>query len=147
VTLCAATKNEADNMERALITLQADYVIVGPNSIWGSFQMTPVTHQVLDRLVPRQRSGSHSEGDHHRLENARRAAPRLSVRQESSETTARPVAPIVIEKCPSFGTQSMFSYVRGRLRSSCSGCTAQILPAIARCAGTARTGDGFRELP
>jgi hypothetical protein len=24
---------------------------------------------------------------------------------------------------------------------------AQILPVIARCAGTARTGDGFRELP
>jgi hypothetical protein len=60
VTLCAATKTEADNMERALITLQADYVIVGPNSIGGSFQMTPVAHQVLDRLAPRQRSGPHS---------------------------------------------------------------------------------------
>ena len=30
VTLCAATKTEADDMERALITLKADYVIVGP---------------------------------------------------------------------------------------------------------------------
>ena len=62
VTLCAPTKTEADNMERALITLQADYVIVGPNSIGGSFQMTPVAHQILDRLAPRQRSGPHSVG-------------------------------------------------------------------------------------
>jgi hypothetical protein len=62
VTLCAPTKNEADNMERALITLQADYVIVGPNSIGGSFQMNPAAHQVLDRLAPRQENcGSERE--------------------------------------------------------------------------------------
>ena len=47
-------------MKRALITLQADYVIVGPNSVEGSFQMTPVAHQVLDCVAPRQRSGPHS---------------------------------------------------------------------------------------
>jgi hypothetical protein len=62
VTLCAATKDEADNMERALITLQADYVIVGPEWIGGSFQMTPAAHQSLDRLAPLQRSGTHSIG-------------------------------------------------------------------------------------
>ena len=94
--MCAATKTEADNMERALITLQADYVIVGPNSIGGSFQMTPVAHQVLDRLAPRQRSAplchGDPQGDHHRLENEGRAPPRLSVRQKSSETAARPAA-------------------------------------------------------
>jgi hypothetical protein len=41
VTLCAATKNEAGDMERTLITLQTDYVIVGPEWIGGSFRMTP----------------------------------------------------------------------------------------------------------
>src|ERR1035438_9544360 len=93
VTLCARTKNEADNMERALITLQADYVIVGPNSIGGSFRMDPAAHQALDRLAPRQKNcHGDPQGDHHRLENARRAAPRLSVRQKSSETTVRPAA-------------------------------------------------------
>jgi hypothetical protein len=95
VTLCAANKNEADNMESALITLQADYVIVGPNSIGGSFQMTPVAHQVLDRLAPRQRSGPQSVMVTLKgiiTGYARRAAPRLSVGQKPSETTARPAA-------------------------------------------------------
>ena len=97
MTLSAGTKSEADDMEHALITLQADYVIVGPESIGGSFRMNPAAHQVLDRLAPRQRSGpllchGDPQGDHHRLENARRAAPRLSVRQKSSETVARPAA-------------------------------------------------------
>ena len=62
VTLCAATKNEADDMERALITLKSDYVIVGPEWIGGSFQMTPAAHQSLDRVAPLRRSGTHSVG-------------------------------------------------------------------------------------
>jgi hypothetical protein len=45
-----SVRNEADDMELALITLQADYAIVGPEWIGGSFQMTPAAHQVLDRL-------------------------------------------------------------------------------------------------
>jgi hypothetical protein len=53
VTLCAATKAEADDMERALITLGADYVFRTRNWVGGSFKMTPATHDVLDRLAPR----------------------------------------------------------------------------------------------
>src|ERR1035438_9593363 len=88
LTLCAPTKNEADNMEKALITLKADYVIVGPEWIGASFQMKPAAHQVLDRLAPRQENcHGDPQGDHHRLENARRAAPQLNVRQQSSEPT------------------------------------------------------------
>lgn len=56
-TLCALTNTEADDMERALITLQADYVIVGPKWLGGSFRMTPAAHEALDRLAPLQRSG------------------------------------------------------------------------------------------
>lgn len=55
VTLCAATENESDDMERALSALNADYVLVAPNWIGGSFQMTPAAHEALDRLAPLQR--------------------------------------------------------------------------------------------
>lgn len=58
VTLCATTKNESDDVERALITLNVDYVIVGPRWIGGSFRMTPAAHDALDRLFPVKRSGS-----------------------------------------------------------------------------------------
>jgi putative salt-induced outer membrane protein YdiY len=66
VTLRAATKNEADAMERALITLKSDYVIVGPEWIGGSFRMTTAAHQVLDRLAPLQRSRTHFQARNRR---------------------------------------------------------------------------------
>lgn len=50
VTLCAQTRIEADGMERALIELSADFVIVGPKWIGGCFGMTPAAHEALDRL-------------------------------------------------------------------------------------------------
>ena len=40
VTLCAQTRTEADSMERALIELSADFVIVGPKWIAGCLGMT-----------------------------------------------------------------------------------------------------------
>jgi hypothetical protein len=52
VTLYAETKTEADVMERALIALGADYMIVGPKLIAGSFRMTPAATEALDRLAP-----------------------------------------------------------------------------------------------
>jgi hypothetical protein len=90
-------------MERALITLQADYAIVGQNSIGGCFQMTPASHQVFDRLAPLQRSGPDFvgrwlfavvtlKGIITGLKTREGQAPRLSVRQKSSETTARSTA-------------------------------------------------------
>ena len=51
-TLCADTKAEADAMERALIELRADYVIVASRWIGGSFRMTPAAREALDRLAP-----------------------------------------------------------------------------------------------
>jgi len=51
-TLCAQTRTEADVMGRALTELKADFVIVGPTWIGGSFGMTPDAHQALDRLAP-----------------------------------------------------------------------------------------------
>src|ERR1035441_2512913 len=52
VTLCATTKTEADVIERALITLQADYVIVGPGFVGCSLRMTLPAHEILNRLAP-----------------------------------------------------------------------------------------------
>jgi hypothetical protein len=54
VTLSVLSQTEADDMERALIVLKADYVIKGPKWIGGSFQMTPAAHEVLDRMAPVQ---------------------------------------------------------------------------------------------
>jgi hypothetical protein len=63
ITLCASSQPEADKMARALITLDANYLVRGPKWIEGSFRMTPAAYEVLDRLVPTQ-------------SRARRCAPR-----------------------------------------------------------------------
>lgn len=57
VTLCAQTRTEADGMERALIELSADFVIVGPKWIGGCLGMTPAAHEALDRLSPVHQTG------------------------------------------------------------------------------------------
>jgi hypothetical protein len=62
-TLFASTKAESDDMERALIASQADYVIQAPKWIGGSFQMTPAAHEALNRLAPVQSSSAVSLDD------------------------------------------------------------------------------------
>jgi hypothetical protein len=56
-TLGARTETEADALARALIESDADFVIVGPKWIGGSFRMTPAAHQALDRLCSLHKNG------------------------------------------------------------------------------------------
>src|ERR1700682_4434941 len=48
--LNAPTKTKFDDMERALVASNADYVIEGPKWIGASFGMTPEAHEVFKRL-------------------------------------------------------------------------------------------------
>src|SRR5437016_1888030 len=63
VTLSVLSQTEADDTERALIVLKADYVVKGPKWIGGSFQMTAAAHEILDRLAPVQTISTVSLGD------------------------------------------------------------------------------------
>ena len=50
-TLCAQSKTDADDIARALIAKNADFVIETRKWIGGSLRMTPAAYEALERLA------------------------------------------------------------------------------------------------